>query len=674
VTRVRALLRSELFMGIFLLAVVAGIAYLPFIMHFAYYNDDWYEIYSANVRGPLVFQDIYSIDRPLRLVVMGPAYALFGADPLYWDLSALFFRVLGALGFLWLLWRLWPRQRPVGILMALLFLLYPGFLSQPQGIDYQSQMVSLAAATFSMALLVRAVQSGSWMTKMALYLASSLLSWLYLGLVEYFIGFEVVKFACLVMLALRDESEWRRAGLQVLRNWLPAFFGTFLFLIWRVFFFHSERGATDIGRQLGGVGGSPFSTLANWGLHLAQDSVKVILLAWTTPFDQLVFPLSVIDALIAFLLGLLVVGLVWYGLRGLRRDPDNDPAVRDWRREALLLGLVAAVVCVLPVTLVNRQVVFPVLSRYALASSIGASMTWIAVLYFSPQELVRRVGSSLLILMAVMVQYGNGAQFAAETAVNQNFWWQVSWRIPQIDQGTTLIVNYPSGQGGEDYIAWGPATLIYYPQSQNSKYPQPGLYAELLIQDTVNKVISQRPNIDFTDRRSIRTYASYRNILILSQPQPDSCVQVIAGPQLELSSSEDPRVTLMAPYSQPQHIQLTGRFVTPPAIPFGREPAHGWCYYYEKAAYARQSGDWQTVSSLGAQALQHGLAPADSIEWMPFLEAYARLGDQSRLGHIAKPLAKNDPFVTAEACHILSGMQLDPATLSTVKSLFCQPN
>jgi len=59
-----------------LLVAVSAIAYLPFIAHFSYFNDDWYEMYATGVRGPWVFIDIFSIDRPARAFLMIPLYIL----------------------------------------------------------------------------------------------------------------------------------------------------------------------------------------------------------------------------------------------------------------------------------------------------------------------------------------------------------------------------------------------------------------------------------------------------------------------------------------------------------------------------------------------------------------------------------------------------------------------
>ncbi len=147
--------------------------------------------------------------------------------------------------------------------------------------------------------------------------------------------------------------------------------------------------------------------------------------------------------------------------------------------------------------------------------------------------------------------------------------------------------------------------------------------------------IFAREGQDYSERRSIRTYPNYRNILILSQPTPVSCAQVIDSRQIELSSDEDERVKEISSYSEADQIVFDDSFQTPPMIPFGKEPERAWCYYYQKASYARQVGDWNQVSDLGDAVFNLALQAQDQIEWMPFLQAYAYAGNISRLQQIA---------------------------------------
>ncbi len=131
-----------------LLIFISALVYLPFIHRFGYYFDDWYFMYAGGVKGASVFWDIWSIDRPGAAFFMDPLYSVFGQNALYYNLSAYLFRLLSAFGLLSIGRLLWPRRRVETLAMALLYLIYPGFLSQPNGILYQFYLVGLAAATW----------------------------------------------------------------------------------------------------------------------------------------------------------------------------------------------------------------------------------------------------------------------------------------------------------------------------------------------------------------------------------------------------------------------------------------------------------------------------------------------------------------------------------------------
>jgi hypothetical protein len=206
-------------LSILLLFLVSGFAYLPLLGKFGYYNDDWYLMYSAFAYGPDTFIDIFSVDRPGRALVMIPAYILFGENPLYYNLSAYVFRLAGALALYWLLNMLWPHKRSQTTLMSALFLVYPGFLSQPNAIDYQSHIVGLAAALFSIGLMVKAVLARTPAFQLLLHSLAVLFGWLYLSQMEWYIGFEFFRWACVFLLSARTggtlpQKSWRTSAAQ----------------------------------------------------------------------------------------------------------------------------------------------------------------------------------------------------------------------------------------------------------------------------------------------------------------------------------------------------------------------------------------------------------------------------------------------------------------------------
>lgn len=650
----------------FLLILVTGITYLIFIPCMGYFNDDWYLMYAAGARGAGVFKNIFIIDRPMRAFVMTPAYLLFENNPMLYNLSALTFRILSALIFYWCLSTLWKNQENVAWLSALLYAIYPGFHSQFNGIDYQSQMVSLALMMLSLALIIMAYQTKK-NNGIILLLCITFVTTLYLGLVEYFIGMELFKIATLAMLIFRDNKAWVTRIRNLLLWGLYSSLTMMPFLIWRLFFFESQRGATDIDFKFNGVLSEPSVFFSNKLITLFKDISEVVLEAYFQPLQRFSNGMMLQQWILGILITVFILYIVRFAVKNKEPLEDIKPK-SDWRREAIWLGSIILVFGLLPVILVGRDVDFKSFSRYTLAPSIGVVLLWQAGIGYLPALRIRNFVWFILIGISVLTHYANGLVKASETQATNNFWWQVSWRIPQLGKGTTLITHY-SVAAEEDYFAWGPANLIYYPESDHEKYVQPAIYALLLNEGTIKKILAKEGQ-DYSERRSIRTYPNYRNILILTQPTPESCVQVVDLRQVELSSSEDERIKEIASYSEADQIVLDDSFQTPPMIPFGNEPEHGWCYYYQKASYARQVGDWKQVSNLGEAVFNLALQAQDQIEWMPFVQAYAHNGNLPRLQEIASMISV-DFDAMKQACQILKAIQLGSSTQAEVNQLFC---
>jgi hypothetical protein len=550
--------------------------------------------------------------------------------------------------------------------MALLFAIYPGFLSQPNAIDYQSHIIALALALFSLALTVKAFYTPDLPKRMSILGLSALCGWAYLGLMEYYIGFELIRLLLVLLLTLRgNEDRWARWK-KMVPYWLLAAFVPGLFIFWRVFLFTGDRKATDAGSQLSPFLASPAQTILHWLFGLFNDMWDVLINAWSIPLTQLLPKLSLFQILTGLGLGsLAVLGFLMLIKRSVQ---DNT----DWRVETLWLGISAVVAGLIPVILANREVSFPEFSRYTLISSTGAVMTITALIFWLSSDALRKSLLSILILVAMLTHYSNSVKAARETESLDSFWWQAAWRIPQLEPHATLVAHYPVVNIEEDYFVWGPANLIYYPEKLVEGDIQPEVYAIVPNSDAVQKVVAREPQV-YDNRRTIITYANYRNILILTQPGLNSCVQVMDGSQPELSTHETQNFITMAPYSEIDHILPEAESHMPPSIVFGSEPPHGWCFYYEKASLARQREEWDRVIAIGKEAFGKGLEPKDLIEWMPFLQAYAIQADVNRLTELA-PKILADPFIAQQACSVLQKMKgISQSTLNSIDRLYCVP-
>ena len=656
------------------LLIISAAVYLPLVASLGYFKDDWYLIYDAHSQGASFFHEIYRVDRPARGYFLQFIYSMFGDRVLLYHISAYLYRFLATAALFWALVKTFPRRTGPSFLVALLFLVYPGFLSQINPIDYQSQLMSLCLALISIALTVQAIHAENRALRIVYTLLSILTGLVYLPLVEYFIGFEALRLVLVATFVLRQKNGSIRTMIApLLRVWLPFLSITAIFLVWRLFFFAAERRATDASVQLGQAFSSP-SAILGWFIALLQDSIKAALLAWAVPVYNMAFNLRMRDFLAGLGISILVIGLTLLGLWLSRRESiaegGQEASEIDWRLIFLFAGLIVVAAGLLPVILVNRRADFTDYSRYLLASAAGAAILITALLYYLEQKFIRTSLIILLMLGAVFTQYANAVQGALETRNMNDFWWQVTWRVPGIKPGTTLVADYPVGAIEEDYFVWGPANMIYQPGPQSLIPIEIKIPAAVLTDETVIQIMHGKGN-ETQLRRGNDVVRDFSNVLVLTQATPSGCVRVINGASPELSEKDQQRIMLVASASRIDDVLTSAPPPPAPTAFFGAEPPHGWCYYYQKAALARQQNDWKTVSNLGDKALAEGYYPSDKIEWMPFLQAYVTLGQKEKLHRFVSIMGES-PFIQKQVCTALSAAAKDPDLLATVKEDFCQ--
>lgn len=660
------------------LAFVGVLVYLPLAGQMGYYKDDWFLIFDAHTQGAEFFHEIYEIDRPARAYVMQFVYNLFGDRVIYYHLSAYLFRLLASWALFWALDMIWPKYRKPNFLIALLLLIYPGFLSQFNPIDYQAQILSLCLAFVSIAFTVKAVKVQTPGLRLAWIGLSVLTGIIYPALVEYMLGLEVLRLSLIAQSVVQENSFTPKETIKkVVRLWLPFLSAPVIFLIWRFFFFETERRATDLGAQFGQLFASPLTGLW-WLVNWIQDGFRVIFLAWAVPFYNLAFDLRLKDLLTGTGLAVIAVLLVLSGLLELRRlNPESfvDETDSNWKKQILLTGVLTALLALLPVIVVNRHADFGDYSRYSLASAAGVGMIVTVFLLSIASARLRIALIAILVFIASFTHYANAAHAVEVTENTHDFWWQVVWRAPDIQPGTTLVANYPVGAIQEDYFVWGPANFIYYPEKQNEIPIQLTLPAAVLTDDVVLQILVGKGE-ETPLRRGNELTRNFGNILVMTQSSENSCVRLLNGRSPDLSIGDPHKILLIAPNSELDNVITSEEQPVPPASIFGSEPEHDWCFYYQKADLARQRGDWEEVARLGAEAEKLGLHPNDQIELMPFLQAYAFLGDQKQVKGISTRI-NTQLFYREQACNHLNSMTdhgypLPAEMQNFVDELFCK--
>jgi hypothetical protein len=252
--------------------------------------------------------------------------------------------------------------------------------------------------------------------------------------------------------------------------------------------------------------------------------------------------------------------------------------------------------------------------------------------------------------LSIGKQFQTNISYVRDWDVQRGLFWQMSWRIPSLAPGTALIANdFPVTYFSDNSLS-GLFNWIYSP---------PGKMDHILYFASVRvgRVIPEiKPNIPFEQFYPGTTFYGNTSRMVAINYSPPGCLRVL-DPEIEGNNKLLP--PLMRDVSSLSDISLieTDSSVSLPASLYGPEPAHGWCYYFEKADLARQMGDWSRVVELGDGAFALNDYPNDPIERFVFIEGYAHQGNWTRAKELAIQSYKVSPnFVGPLLCRLLSRM------------------
>ena len=621
---IRRLFQNETFAAVLLILLTTIITYGVSIPNLGYYHDDWYMLWSGQSRGAESIIPLFSTDRPFMGVVYSYVYRLLGDTILNWHLYALLWRLIGGLAFFWILRLIWPEQKYLTTLMTVLFIVYPGFLSQPNANTKQNHLYGFATALLSIALMLQAMKTEKQGWKLVCRVLAVALTANYLLIYEYMIGFEGTRLILLgYALFQQGVKKFRSLAREVLRRIWPYWVVTAGFLYWRIFIFVGERNATDASQLITDyLGNSSFMTI-RLILETVKDFLDTSIFAWfvspyqllsTAPYSNLVFALVTAG---------LVAAAVFVYIRVFQKQGTADDIESEAPRlmkSFLWIGALVIIFAISPVIFSDRQVeLYDAYKSYGL-HPIGGVVLFVAGIMLMFRQNFRSLVLLALIGISVATQVLNADQWERYWEYQRQMWWQLTWRAPDIQDDTLIMAYSASGFNPEqDYEIWGPVNLIYNPNPADA----PAIQAEVLNSDTAFSILKR--DVLNNRVRNIRLHRDFNNLLLINFPG-SSCMHVIDGTLPVYTVRESLLVQQVGGYSRIDRIIPSGTSPVPPASIFGPEPEHGWCYYYQKASLARQTGDWEEIGRLYDQVRELNLETDDKSEMIPFFEGLVNLG------------------------------------------------
>jgi hypothetical protein len=630
-----------------LLALVAIVAYGLLIPQLGFY---WDEVPISWIRyelGPAAMTKYFSTNRPVWGLLYQITTRLIPQIPIYWQFFGLFWRWMTAL-LVWAIVReLWPGRRQFALIVSLFFLLYPGFNQQWTSFLYSHFFIVLCFFLFSFLCMLWSFRHPRlyW----PLTIAAALFSALNLWMMEYFFTLELFRpFVVFYFVFFIEgmQNFWPRLR-RAVALWIPYLAVFLADVYWRLFIFNNRIYQPTL---IPNLKASPLTTTLGLLRTIAVDLYTVSVAAWAQVFH---FPNPLGDGVRTTLYYLAVVLLTALALIVFlftaRRGQENKIRFAFW---PIGLGGIAMLLAGGPFWLTGLDVTlaFPA-NRFTLPFMLGVSLFFAGWLELIPERL--RFGiAALLIVLAAGRQALWADEFRRDWTTQKTMFWQLYWRAPGITPNTLVLLNEGALQFYADNSLTGALNWIYDPNPKTDGMAYVLFYPTSRLGGTLPGFqTGEAIAYDFISE----VFHGNTSQVIALYYRPPGCLRLL-DPEIDPDNRLIPNESLMrdaARLSSSAWISPDQTAIMPPV--YGPEPAHGWCYYFERADLARQEGNWQRVADLGRIAFNLNDHPNDPVERFVFIEGYAHAGDWAQVKQLALTSYKVSPsYVGPLLCKLLT--------------------
>ncbi len=657
--------------ALLLLCVLAYGLLIPFL---GFFWDDWPWIWLKHLQGGAGFLSVDRLFRPLAGEILWSAGLIAGQSPVAWQILSLIARFLAALALFWMLRQLWPGRLNRQVWIAFLFLVYPAFTQQFVAINSLRHILPLAFYFLSIGLMLQAVRANR-KPGVGLHLASLAVMLIAMLSTDYYYGLELLRPAFL-WIAIHREQKTLSARLKaVLLAWAPYLAGFIAIALWRIWISQTVNYPVTYSEEMSS---DPAGSLGIAAQILARNVWQTFFAAWASVFE---FPASAaFGQKKTIFYWLLVAGCFVLGLAYLLNQKRDNSRKQFWP-EAISLGLLALVVAGLPFLLTGLSVGlnFPS-NRLTLPMAFGSSLLLVGLLDLLPcRRLFKILAVSLVVALAVGVQYRAAASYQQDWSYQQEFLRQLTWRVPGLEPNTALLTTELPNSYSTDNSLTAPLNWIYAPQLDGKALPYLLLYLELRRESTLP---SLAPGLPIQARYGEMTFSGSTDRTLLVYYAPPACLRVF-NPQYE---AHYPRLNdwlaEAMPLSNLDVIQAAP--ATPASLPgevFDPESETSWCYYFQKADLARQMEDWQKVAEIGEIAFRLDDSPNHASERVPFIQGYAYTGNWERAVELTAQTIEINKFMGPMLCDTWQDIlrnaaegQAKDAAVQAIQAILSCPN
>jgi hypothetical protein len=585
------------------LLIVTALAYGLSFWRLGFYWDDqpisWirYELGSSATVG------YFSDSRPVWGMLYQLTAYILPQKPIYWQLFAMFWRWAGVVTFWLVLENLFPKRKQLVLILSLLVLLYPGFNQQWVSYLYAHFFIVLFFLLFSYVLTLRGK------TVPALIFAA-----LNLLMFEYFFTLEFIR-PLIIFKSLTDESMTpRERVIKTLKAWLPYIGVIMLVLAYRSLVYSHPGFGYSLKDELLR---DPFGTLTLLAGQILSSLWVTAVAAWTLAF-QLPNPnINGIRTTILYAVVVLAVGALLFVFK--QREDDSNAKNKNDTVWLLGLGVLMLGLGGVPFWVTNLPVTlgFPA-NRATLSFMLGACFLLMGVLELLPAR-VKYPVAVLLIAFSAGRQFLWSVDYVRDWNTQKNMFWQMTWRAPALEKNTIVLINEELEYSADNSLS-APLNWIYDPQNS-------GEFRYALFYPTNREGLSLNPNTPVEYDFITGKFHGNTSQAVVFYYAPPKCLRLL-DPEIDALNKMIPDDSFLrdAALLSSSKLILNESVAVMPEI-YNSEPAHGWCYYFQKADLARQLRNWDEVAKLGDIAFKLDDYPNDPAERFVFIEGYAHIGD-----------------------------------------------
>ncbi len=625
--RSKDLLSLPFFCGALLLAATL-VCYGLMLASLGFYWDSWPLNWIAQTRGGAGLAQYFSTNRPVWGLLYQITTPILGSSPLPWQIFALIWRWLAALSFWGMLRLLWPRRPEFALWAGLLFIVYPGFQQQSIGLLYSHFYIVMTAFILSMVCTLWAIRHPR---HRAIWLVVGLvLSTANLLMMEYFFLLELIR-PLIIWIAYSPQMPgWKARLRSVLWAWAPYLAMFIAAVVWRVFLFPYTTNNYQL-KTLDQFSTQPVQTV----LALLQRALEEIWIstggAWIHAANPAGFlalgkaTLIKVGAVVMVLAaGLFLLGLWLQPVFQLSRKEKFSSSVQILLLSAAGLGLAGW-----PFWLTSLPFRLDfAYDRFTLPFIWGACLLVAALILLLPWRPLRWLAVVGLVALGSGYQIQANLAFRQDWANQQDFFWQLKWRVPGLTPGTVIIANENKVTAfSTDNSLTAPINWIYDPDNHSQTINFLMVYPTIRVYE--GSALKLVPNWPVAEDLLVGTFQGNTSKSITIFYDGSSCLRVV-DPILDRYNPMIPDILRQtALFSDDALIQYPANGQENPSpLPaiLGQPPDNSWCQTYENAETLRHSGQWYDIIKLWQDQQDRYSQSMFVGEISPFIEAYAQTG------------------------------------------------